>query len=75
MKKMNSISETFRLCKENQIGVSKKLLLQLAKTGEIPSIQSGRSILINWDRLMEYLDNSRITQEKKNPSGIRKISA
>lgn len=75
MKKMNSISETFRLCKENQIGVSKKLLLQLAKTGEIPSIQSGRSILINWDRLMEYLDTSRITQEEKNPSGIRKISA
>ena len=75
MKKMNSISETFRLCKEKQIGVSKKLLLQLAKTGEIPSIQSGRSILINWDRLMEYLDTSRLTQEEKNPSGIRKISA
>lgn len=74
MKKMNSINETAKLCKENQIGISRKLIIQLAKSGAIPSVKSGRSILINWDGLMKYLDTcTMITDESK--SGIRKISA
>lgn len=74
MKKMNSINETAKLCKENDIGISRKLILQLAKNGSIPCIKSGRSILINWDGLMKYLDsNTIVCEETKSP--IRKISA
>lgn len=74
MKKMNSINETAKLCKENEIGISRKLIIQLAKSGAIPSVKAGRSILINWDGLMKYLDTCTIVAEKSK-SGIRKISA
>ena len=40
MKKMNSINETARLCKENEIGISRKLIIKLAKNGEIPSVKA-----------------------------------
>lgn len=74
MNKMNSINETARLCKEKNIGISRKLLLQLAKNGSIPCVKAGRSILINWDGLMKYLDNNTIVpEETKSP--IRRISA
>lgn len=74
MKKMNSINETARLCKENNIGISRKLIIQLAKSGAIPSVKTGRSILINWHGLMKYLDTCTINTEESN-SGIRRISA
>lgn len=74
MKKMNSINETAKLCKENEIGISRKLILQLAKSGAIPSVKAGRSILINWDGLMKYLDSTTLTPDESK-SGIRKITA
>ncbi|MGN0579645.1 MAG: hypothetical protein ACI4JE_02140 [Ruminococcus sp.] len=74
MKKMNSINETAKLCKEHEIGISRKLLLQLAKNGSIPCVKAGRSILINWDGLMKYLDSNKITPEETK-SLIRRISA
>lgn len=74
MKKMNSINETAKLCKEHEIGISRKLLLQLAKNGSIPCVKAGRSILINWEGLMKYLDCNTLTEEKVK-KGIRKISA
>ncbi|MDE6729251.1 MAG: helix-turn-helix domain-containing protein [Oscillospiraceae bacterium] len=73
MKKMNSINETAKLCKENEIGISRHHITQLAKSGAIPSVQIGQKTLINWDTLMRYLDtNTLILDEPK--SGIRKIS-
>ena len=74
MKKMNSINETARLCKENNIGISRKLIIQLAKSGSVPSVKAGRSILINWDGLMKYLDSTTLTPDE-HKSGIRKITA
>ena len=74
MKKMNSINETARLCKEHEIGISRKLLLQLAKNGSIPCVKAGRSILINWDALMKYLDSNTIAPETTN-TPIRRILA
>ncbi len=74
MNKMNSINETAKLCKENNIGISRKLLLNLAKNGYIPCVKAGRSILINWDGLMKYLDSNTIAPEE-NKSPIRRISA
>lgn len=74
MNKMNSINETAKLCKENNIGISRKLLLQLAKNGSIPCVKAGRNILVNWDGLMKYLDSNTIVQGKKELP-IRRISA
>ena len=74
MKKMNSINETFKLCKEHNIGISRRLLLTLVNSGEIPSVKAGRSILVNWEGLMKYLDNHTITQDEP-VSRIRKITA
>ncbi len=74
MKKMNSINETAKLCKEKNIGISRNHIIQLARSGAIPSVQIGQKTLINWDALMKYLDTNTLTSDDKK-SGIRKISA
>ena len=74
MKKMNSINETFKLCNEHNIGISRRLLQTLVNNGEIPSVKAGRSILINWDGLMNYLDNHKLTPDEP-VTRIRKITA
>lgn len=74
MKKMNSINETARLCKENEIGISRHHIIQLAKSGAIPSVQIGQKTLINWDGLIKYLDSNTLVPDKQQ-SGIRKITA
>ncbi|MDE5947129.1 MAG: hypothetical protein K2G63_07490 [Oscillospiraceae bacterium] len=53
--------------------ISLTLIIQLAKDGAIPSIKAGRSILINWDGLMKYLDRNTLIPDKQQ-TGIRKIS-
>ena len=74
MNKMNSINETARLCRENNIGISRSHLIQLSKSGVIPSVKVGQKILINWDGLMQYLDTNTLSPDKPK-SGIRKLSA
>ena len=74
MKKMNSINETHRLCREHGVGISKGLILSLVHNGEVPSVKAGRSILINWDALMNYLDTHTMMQDEP-VSRIRKITA
>lgn len=65
---MNTINETAKLCKENQI------IRYLAKNGLIPSVKIGNKILINWDQLINYLDTNTLNPPQ-NCSGIRKITA
>lgn len=74
MKKMNSINETAKLCKEYNIGISRAYLLELANSGQIPCVKVGQKYLINWDKLMEFLDSSKLPVEEPKP-GIRKIIA
>ena len=74
MKKMNSINETFKLCNEHDIGISRRLLLTLVNSGEIPSVKAGRSILVNWEALMKYLDTHTLTPDDPE-TRIRKITA
>ena len=74
MKKMNSINETAKLCKEYNIGISRAHLLELANSGQIPCVKVGQKYLINWDKLMEFLDSSKLPAEEPKP-GIRKIIA
>lgn len=74
MKKMNSINETAKLCKENEIGISRHHIIQLAKSGTIPSVQIGQKTLINWNALMKYLDTNTLGSDEPKSGGIRKIS-
>ncbi|MDE6088016.1 MAG: hypothetical protein K2G25_06480 [Oscillospiraceae bacterium] len=74
MKKMNSINETAKLCKENEIRISRHHITQLAKSGTIPSVQIGQKTLINWDTLMKYLDTNTLVPDELRSGGIRKIS-
>lgn len=74
MKKMNTINETTKLCKEHNIGISRNFIRELANSGAIPCVKCGKSILINWEGLMNYLDTNKLSPEK-TISGIRKISA
>ncbi len=75
MKKMNSINATVKLCQENNIGLSRSHLLQLAKNGNIPCIRVGQKILVNWDGLMKFLDTNTLLSDDAPRTGIRKISA
>lgn len=75
MKKMNSINATVKLCQENNIGLSRSHLLQLAKNGNIPCIRVGQKILVNWDGLMKFLDTNTLPSDDAPKTGIRKISA
>lgn len=74
MRLMNTINETARLCQEKDIGISRNHIRYLAKNGLIPSVRIGNKILINWDKLMEYLNTSTLEPEK-DFDRIRKISA
>lgn len=69
---MNTINETAKLCRENNIGVSRNHIRYLASNGLIPSVKIGNKILINWDKLMEYLNTSTLKPDK-NSGVIRKI--
>ena len=71
---MNTINETARLCKEKNIGISRNHIRYLANNGLVPSVRIGNKILINWDKLMEYLNTSTLTPDKDS-GGIRKITA
>ena len=46
----------------------------LAAHAGLPSVKAGRSILVNWEKLMEYLDNHTLTPSEPE-SKIRRISA
>ena len=74
MKKMNSIHETYKLCCEHDVGISRGLLLHLVNSGEVPSVKAGRSILVNWEKLMDYLDSHTLTPSEPE-SGIRGVPA
>ena len=74
MNLMNTINETAKLCKEEGIGLSRNHIRYLANSGEIPSVKIGNKVLINWQRLLEHLNNSTLSSDEPE-SGIRKISS
>ena len=74
MKIMNTINETAKLCKEQNVGISRNHIRHLANTGIIPCVKIGNKILINWQGLMTYLATNHLDPPEKS-AGIRKISA
>lgn len=67
MKKMNTINQTAKLCKEYNLGISRNMLRQLAHSGQIPCVRCGQSILINWDKLLQYLDTNTLNDSETAP--------
>lgn len=74
MSKMNTIEQTFRICKENNVGISKNAIRQLAKQGRIPAVKIGNKLLINYDGLISFLNSNYIAQDTPNGIGITPIS-
>ncbi|MFY9175142.1 MAG: excisionase family DNA-binding protein [Peptococcia bacterium] len=56
---MGTISETAKRAADEHIGISKTHIRRLVTSGEVPSVRSGSKYLINWNHLMEYLNNPK----------------
>jgi excisionase family DNA binding protein len=74
MKMINSINETAKLCKEQNVGISRNHIRHLANSGIIPCVKIGNKVLVNWDGLMTYLTTNHLAPPEETPK-IRKISA
>lgn len=53
---INTINGTYDRCVSENIGISKNLIRSLVSSGQIPVIRAGRTVLINYDVLMRYLE-------------------
>ena len=76
MAKMRIIKDVFEEIKKNDPDTAITMcgLRRMVQTGVIPSVQIGRKRLINYDNLMEYLDNIVSEPEPEETGVIRKIS-
>lgn len=71
---MNTIDKTYEICKQNDIGISKNAIRQLAKQGKVPCVTIGKKILINYEGLINFLNNSFIIQPETTSTGISRIN-
>lgn len=58
---INTISGTYKRCCDEEIGISRNLIRNLALSGTIPTVQAGKTTLINYDVLMNYLNTGQVT--------------
>lgn len=70
MQMMNTVDKTFKLCKENNIGISRNAIRQLANAGKIPCVRIGNKLLINYQGLIKFLNSNFVTPEKTPDTGI-----
>lgn len=63
MNRMRSITEAYQLLKEEDPGskITVCMLRRLVADGIIPSVRSGRKILLNYDTLLTYLSRPYVT--------------
>jgi len=71
-KLMNTMSETYERCKNENIGISLNHLRYLCKNNIIPTCKIGRKYLINWNILMNYL-NGKIPENIDKPASENRI--
>ena len=69
---MNTISNTYKRCKAENIGISLNHLRYICKNGIIPTCKIGKKYLINWEILMNYL-NGKTSENPKNPNDKNRI--
>ena len=72
---MNTISNTYKRCKSENIGISLNHLRHICKYGVIPTCKAGRKYLINWNVLMDYLNGNffELPNKSNNENKIRKL--
>ncbi len=78
--RMRTVSEAAKELKEmdENTAVTEYHIRQLALSGVLPRVQAGRKMLINFDLLLEYLQNPtadkfRVHTTAANVNGIRAI--
>jgi len=69
---MNTITETYNRCKNENIGISLNHLRYICKNRIIPTCKIGRKYLINWNILIDYL-NGKIPEETNKPNNENRI--
>lgn len=72
MAKMRLIKEIFEEIKTNDPNTAITMcgLRRMVKTGVIPSVQIGRKRLINYDNLINYLDNINSAENEQEEIGV-----
>jgi len=74
--KMATIAKTYERCEAEGIGISKNLIRQLVLTRTIPTVRVGKNThLINYDQLMQFLENGTPQQRNASDGSIRRIEA
>lgn len=68
-----TITKTAERCKAEGIGLSYHQLWNLCKQGRLKNIPMGRSRLIYWPNLIEFLENGDPLPEAPAPGQIRPI--
>ena len=69
---LNSLNETYRFCREEDYGCSKRQIKQWADAGIIVAIRDGHKYLINWQSLDDYIHGSKITEDQHKTSRAKK---
>ncbi len=69
---MNTISNTYKRCKAENIGISLNHLRCICRDEIIPTCKAGKKYLINWNILMNYL-NREISENPKNSNDKNRI--
>ncbi len=74
--RMRTLDEAYAELKQLDSGtaVSKYFIRQLAISGKIPTVMCGRKRLINFDGLLDYLENPTLEQDSFSAAcGLRRI--
>jgi hypothetical protein len=71
--KIATINKTFERCQAENIGISKHLIRSLASSGQIPTIQAGKTKLVNYEILMEFLNGTIQPRQPEIAGQIRPI--
>ena len=69
---MRTLDEAYRELKQLDSGtaVSKCFIRQLALSGKIPTVMCGRKRLINFDGLLDYLNEQGRQPEQDSPAAV-----
>jgi len=77
--KMRTVNEVYKLLKDNDpdCKISERYIRELANTGQIVHRKSGRKILINLEKFIEFLNTSANIAQNENVTnkfGITQIN-
>lgn len=72
--KMLTINEAAQLSRETGLGLSRNAIRQLSKQNVIPCIRIGTKTLVNWQGMLDYLNNPAPQLLTTPQSRIRPVS-